>query len=159
MRRPYSIGAGRLGSFRSIGRPRQFSLVLGIGLALLAIGVVSGRVIAIPVAIWTGTEWAESSGMVGCYLSNIRGELVTDPVAGTAIIETRSGPGATTRRYPVTWPPGWTGRRSFADIEIVDSLGHVNARTGTRVFLLGGHWYKNDSFLTCGNVPDPYPNP
>lgn len=109
-------------------------LIAGVGLLALA-GVVA--VYGVPVPIRTG-------GGVGCYTSGTGGELVTDPTSGTAIIE---GSG---RRVAVTWPVGWTGRMSFFGMQVVDLQGQVVARTGTQVALMGGYWYVDDSFLTCG---------
>jgi hypothetical protein len=76
----------------------------------------------------------------GCYMSGTSGDLVTDPVSGVAIIESNG------LRRVVTWPLGWTG----SEVEILDSLGDVHTRTGTKVYLMGGYWYKDNSFLTYG---------
>jgi hypothetical protein len=118
-------------------------LKAGLALAVLAVFLAFG-LFTTSVAIKTGTIAGGSSGMVGCYTSGTSGDLVTDLVSGVAIIE-RTG-----RRIAVTWPPGWTGRRSGTEVEIVDSHGDVHMRTGTHVYLMGGYWYVDGSFLTCG---------
>jgi hypothetical protein len=128
------IGWKRL---RSFSKTRQLALVIAFA---VAVGIPTWFVGG--VAIKTGGI-SGGSGAVGCYTSGTTGELVADPVAGTAIIE-RSG-----RRIAVTWPNGWTGRRSGWEVEVVDTSNAVVLRTGTRVSLMGG--YTSDgSFLTCG---------
>ncbi len=129
--------------FRSIGTTRQLALVGGIALAALALYLAAG-LFTTSVRIQTGSLSGNSSGSVGCYTSGTSGDLVADPVSGVAIIE-QSG-----RRVPVTWPIGWTGRGSWSGVEILDLRGDVHMRTGTHVYLMGGYWYVNDSFLTCG---------
>ncbi len=116
-----------------------------VGSLLLALAVVAYLVM--PVTLKTGALYPDAQpGTVGCYTSGTSGELVTDPSAGTAIIESDG------RRVPVTWPIGWTGRRSLGAMDIVDQGGNVVARTGTHVNLMGGYWL-DGSFLTCGPVP------
>jgi len=66
-----------------------------------------------------------------CLESLIVGELVVDPVSGTAIVEAL-------RRWPVRWPPGYVARRVGAEIEVIGSAGFVVAVTGSRVTLDGG---------------------
>ena len=112
-------------------------------MAALAVLLADG-LFTTSVTIQTGTLSSDSPGIVHCYTSGTAGDLVTDPVSGVAIIE-QGG-----RRVPVTWPLGWTGRTSGSDVEILDSSGDVHMRTGTHVYLMGGYWYVNDSFLTCG---------
>jgi hypothetical protein len=128
------IGWKRL---RSFSKTRQLALVLGFA---LAVGVPSLWFEG--VALKTGGI-SGGSGAVGCYTSGTIGELVADPVAGTAIIE-RSG-----RRIAVTWPKGWTGRRSGWEVEVVDASNAAVLRTGTRVSLMGGY-HSDGTFLTCG---------
>ena len=65
------------------------------------------------------------------------------PGGGTAIIDARSG-----RRSLVTWPVGWTARRSPFGVSVCDSRGQVVARTGTYVNPSGGNW-SDGSFLAC----------
>ncbi len=51
----------------------------------------------------------------------------------------------------VLWPPGWTGRESGSEGEILDRDGKVVYRTGTRVLLPGGG--PNDGYQVCGMEP------
>jgi hypothetical protein len=37
------------------------------------------------------------------------------------------------------WPVGYTGRQAGAEVEVLDTAGHVAARTGTRIHLEGGY--------------------
>jgi hypothetical protein len=118
------------------------------GLGLLALAAVIGSC-GIPVTIKTGSLSPDSDpNLVGCYTSGTTGNLVTDPDAGTAIIEDNGE-----RRIAVTWPIGWTGRRSWFGVEVLNKKGEVVTRTGTHVSLMGGYWYVDDSFLTCGPIP------
>ena len=70
-------------------------------------------------------------GDIGCLLNVVEGELVADDTAGSAIID-----GGV--RTPIRWPYGFAGRRSGAEVEILDPTGNVVARTGTRIRLGGG---------------------
>ncbi len=136
------LSADRLGLSR-----RQVAFLLMITSA----GLVGGLAVVDglpgqPVALLTDAE----DGMHGaCFLSFIEGELVTDPVSGTAIIG-RNG-GSTEERLPVMWPLGWTGRRTlFSDVEVLDPTGRVVVRTGTRVHLMGGGYGPSGRpWLTC----------
>jgi hypothetical protein len=102
------------------------------------------------VAIKTGTvDNQPVTPLMGCYTSADTGELVTDPVSGVALIE-ESYQSNNGRRVAVTWPPGWTGRRSGSEVEVLTPQGAVYMRTGTRVHLLGGFTWVDGSFLTCG---------
>ena len=120
-----------------------------VGLGLLALATVLA-VHGVPTPLKTGTLHAgEPAGMFACYTSGTSGELVSELGSGTAIVESQGG-----RRVVVTWPPGWTARSSIFGVEVLDTQGKVNARTGTHVSLMGGYWYVDDSFLTCGTVPE-----
>jgi hypothetical protein len=89
---------------------------------------------------------APDDGMVGCYTSGTSGVLTTDATYGTAIIENEAA-------IPVMWPHGFTGRNSGYQVEVVDTSGHVVARTGTRVQIGGGYTGENPrAFLACGSV-------
>ena len=116
------------------------------GLGLLAVtGVIA--IYGIPSTLKTGSINPDAPpGSVGCYTSGTSGQLVADDAAGTAIIETGSG-----RRYAVTWPLGYTGRRSWGGLEVIDTRGNVVTRTGDRVNMSGGFW-TDGSFLACGEV-------
>jgi hypothetical protein len=51
------------------------------------------------------------------------------------------------------WPPGYIGRQSGSDVEILDASGQVVARTGALVQLPGGYSGSDPRvFLTCGYV-------
>lgn len=117
-------------------------LVAGGGLLGL-VGVVAFY--GVPVPIKTGSlSPNQDPKYVGCYTSGDGGDLVTDPTSGTAIIE---GGG---RRVAVTWPIGWTGGMNVFGMQVIDTQGNVAAQTGTQVYLMGGSWYVDNSFLTCG---------
>jgi hypothetical protein len=122
----------KLGLVRS---KRRLAVLVGLALLLVAALLVM-RVPGAPVAIRTGA--------VGCYLSNIEGELVTDPVAGVAIIE----PGG--RRRPVIWSRRWTARQSGSEVEVLNSRGNVEYRTGSYVHLPGAPDPDSDGWLACG---------
>ncbi len=117
------------------------------GLGLLAVVLAVATLYGVPVSLKTGSlNPGAPPGQVGCYTSGTSGQLVDDP-SGTAIIE-----GPTGRRVVVTWPIGWTARRTLLGTQIVDGRGVTVARTGTQVYLMGGYWL-DDSFLTCGPAP------
>jgi hypothetical protein len=113
--------------------------VRGPALVLLGAFVIS---FLWPVPLLT----APDDGMVGCYTSGTDGVLTADATYGTAIVENEAP-------IPVMWPHGFTGRRSGYQVEVVDSSGHVVARTGTRVQIGGGYTGENPrAFLACGSV-------
>ena len=120
-------------------------VVAGVGL----LGVAAALAIAsygVPTPLKTGSLYPnEDPQYVGCYTSGVSGELLDDLGAGTAIVDSMDG-----RRVLVTWPIGWTARRSLLGVSVVDSRGQFVARTGTYVNLSGGYWYVDNSFLTCG---------
>jgi hypothetical protein len=125
----------------------------GAGLLTLAIVLATGGPLALGVSLKTGSLSGSLSGsgstdgrVVGCYTSGVEGQLVTDPDAGTAIIDNMGG-----HRAAVTWPIGYTGRRSWSEVEVLDRSGNVVVRTGTLVNLPGGYW-TDGSFLACGSV-------
>jgi uncharacterized membrane protein len=95
-----------------------------------------------PVAIKTMDA---TDGREGCYTSGVAGDLVTDPIAGTAIVDDVTG-----RRIVVTWPHSWTGRASGSEVEIIDRQGTTAYRTGTHVDLSGGFSFVDGSFVVCG---------
>jgi hypothetical protein len=51
----------------------------------------------------------------------------------------------------VTWPRGFTARRSGSEVEVLDRFGEVVARTGAEIHLVGG--YENGGFLVCNLEP------
>ena len=95
-------------------------------------------------------------GERGCYLANTTGMLIVDPDAGTAIVSEDMGRATT----PVRWPNGYTGRRSWDQVEVLDASGRVVAQTGQRYELLGG--YDGDgTWAACvdGVYPPLWPSP
>jgi hypothetical protein len=116
------------------------------GLGLLVVAAVIIATYGVPVPIKTGAVYpGQDPSRVGCYTSGVSGELVDDPTAGTAIIDSMGG-----QRALVTWPVGWTGRRTLFGVSVIDKRGNVAYRTGTHVDLMGGYWYVDNSFLACG---------
>ena len=94
----------------------------------------------------------------GCYLNFAVGRLLIDPVAGTAIEQTR--PGAEEDDVsvtPVMWPTGYTGRRSGSEVEVLDERGQVVARTGSKWRLQGGYessaQFTSGYWRTCSMIP------
>jgi hypothetical protein len=145
-------GAGRA----RLSRPQAAFILVAI---LVGVGVGGGvallnRLPGESVALLNNDAADPMNGQ--CYLSFIEGELVTDPVTGTAIIG-RNG-GSTDVRFPVMWPAGWTGQRTaFSDVEVLDPTGKVVVRTGTRVHLMGGSYNRYpDAWLACSEA---YPLP
>jgi hypothetical protein len=123
--------SGKLGLVRS--KPR-LAVLVGIAVLLVAV-LVALRVPGGSVAIRTGP--------VGCYASSIEGELVTDPVDGVAIVEP-SG-----HRRSVIWSSSWSGRRSGAEVEIINSRGKVEFRTGSYVHIAGARDPNSDGWMAC----------
>jgi hypothetical protein len=112
----------------------RLAVLAGIGLLLVA-GFLAFWSLGGPVAIRTGP--------VGCYASSIEGELVTDPVDGVALIE----PGG--HRRSVIWSSSWSGRRSGAEVEILNSRGKVEFRTGSYVHIAGARDPDSDGWMAC----------
>jgi hypothetical protein len=123
MRKPFVVAGASL-------------LVVAAVLAIVSYGV--------PTPLKTGPAPADPR-YVSCYTSGVSGELVDDPTAGTAIIDTMNG-----QRELVTWPAGWSARRTLFGVQVADKQGNVKYRTGTYVDLMGGYWYVDNSFLACG---------
>ena len=106
--------------------------VVGIGLLLAVLALVG------PLPLLTASD-----DPVGCYTAGTTGMLIVDLFAGTAIVQEDMG--ETT--VPVRWPEGYTARRSWGQVEVLDTAGRVVARTGQRYYLPGG--YDNGTWLTC----------
>ncbi len=118
--------------------------LVGVGLLVLA-GALAVVSYGVPAPLKTGSLYPNADPRyVGCYTSGVSGELVEDPGAGTAIID-----GLSHQRALVTWPIGWTARRSAFGVSVVNLQGDVVAWTGTHVNLSGGYWYVDGSFLAC----------
>lgn len=131
---------------------RRSALFIGSGMLLLVLALALATNVfgGAPVRLLTGTvDNQPETQYVGCYTSADMGKLVTDPVSGVALIEEKTD-GTDGRRVAVTWPPGWTGRQSGSEVEVLDKSGNSVFRTGTKVHLLGGFTWVDGSFLTCG---------
>ena len=91
----------------------------------------------------------------GCFLSFVVGDLVADPTYGTAIIEVTKGIAKDyVHTYPVMWPPGYTGRQSGSDVEVLNKSGRSVARTGSHIKILGGYYSDNPRvWLACNLGP------
>ena len=91
----------------------------------------------------------------GCFLSFVVGDLVTDPTYGTAIIEITKGiPNDNVHTYPVMWPPGYTGRQSGSEVEVLNRSSQAVARTGSHIKILGGYYSDNPRvWLACNLGP------
>ena len=87
-----------------------------------------------PVALRTGS--AE------CY-EGWSGDLALDAAGSDITFDTGHGP------VPVQWPSGYAGRRSGSQVEILDPVGKVLYRTGTRVTLMGDG-FGGGVFKECG---------
>jgi hypothetical protein len=136
---------GHLRSSRWV--PKAVRVALALPLALALVACAGG-----PVALTTAGDRAN----VGCYLANTTGMLIPDAQAGTAIVSEDMG--QTT--VPVRWPPGYTGRRSGGQVEVLDSGGDVVARTGQRYTLLGGYSPDGPWEACVGGVyPPAWPTP
>lgn len=118
-------------------------ILVGIALLLLAYGL------RVPVDLLTADEvYADDPERIVCYTSGTSGELVVDESAGTAVIEQRTN--VEPRRVIVIWPAGYTARRSWANVEVLNPQGAVRATTGTSVRLVGGYpSYPDNAFLAC----------
>jgi hypothetical protein len=123
----------------------RVAVLAGIGLLLVA-GFLAFRLPGGPVALRT-TETPGYGTQYGCYAAGTGGQLVVDAEAGTAVLETEMSHS----RVQVTWPRGYTARRSGGEVEILNRYGEVVARTSTEVHLVGG--YENHSFLVCNLEP------
>jgi hypothetical protein len=123
---------------RSVMRnPRRRSGTVALALAF-AVSACGGSPVTAPVTIKT----LDRTSQERCYLMGVAGDLVTDPTAGTAIID-RGG------RTVLTWPNGWTARSSGSEVEVLNRNGQVAYRTGTHVDLMGGFSHDNESFVVC----------
>jgi hypothetical protein len=67
------------------------------------------------------------------------GRLVADATSGTALITGNRG-----AVVPVVWRPGFTGRRSGSEVQVVDPQGNVVAVTGHKYSLDGGSMDNGD---------------
>jgi hypothetical protein len=66
-----------------------------------------------------------------CHLLPHEGRLVVDPNYGTAVFDDWQGPASSP--VPMSWRPGFTGRRVGSEVEVVDPTGRIAATTGRRI--------------------------
>lgn len=86
----------------------------------------------------------------GCFTDFALGQLVADPMYGTAVRDETVGAAGTT---PVMWRPGFTARRIGSEVTVLDPAGNVVATTGRRYQLAGGYWFDNPRvFVACDVV-------
>ena len=126
-------------------RSRLFILA-GAALLVLAVALALGAFRGAPVKLLTGApngNHQPGAGEVGCYLMGTTGELLPDASAGTAITWDLDH-----RTHPISWPPGFTGRSSGDQVEVLNEAGSVVARTGARISLMGG--FEGATFIACG---------
>ena len=107
--------------------------------------------LSVPVQLLTQPSDAPQGG---CYTNAASGLLVVDPKYGTAIIDEDAA--AVTHRAPrpapVMWRPGFTGRRSGSEVQVIDPEGRVVAVTGHKYRLEGAYEAYVNAFLACGDV-------
>jgi hypothetical protein len=82
------------------------------------------------------------TGSGECY-EGYSGDLALDAAGSDISFDTGSGP------VPVQWPSGYTGRRSGSQVEILNRVGKVLYRTGTRVNIMGDG-FRSGIFKACG---------
>ncbi len=100
--------------------------VRGVLLVSLAALLVAGRWFYIPLRTGPAPE-----GYCGAYDTSYSGELVEDLWAGTAskVSDNHS--------IPLTWPEGFSTRRSGGNVEVLGPAGGVVAVTGRRYLFDG----------------------
>jgi hypothetical protein len=141
-----AIGRFRAGGEIQLGR-RAGVVAVGVVALLLVIGGPLASV-HLRTGSFPGTDPVTPGGLpvLGCYTSGIGGQLVPDPAAGVAIIDRMNG-----HRAIVTWPRGYTARRAWSGVEVLNRAGRVVARTGTHIELSGG-FGPDGTFLECGGI-------
>jgi hypothetical protein len=101
-----------------------------------------------------------------CFVADVAGRLVVDSTDGTAIVGDGHENMLVGGPVPVTvaWPPGFTARRSGAEVEVLDPRGNVVGTTGRSYTFLGGYVAAGGSsglvwpeltktvLLSCGNL-------
>jgi hypothetical protein len=121
-----------------------------LGVAALTVALAAYLVLSGPLAPRVPLRTTADQGpgaQTGCYLANTTGLLIADEAAGTRIVSEDMAKST----VPVTWPVGFTARRSlFGQVDVLDRNGHVVATTGNRYELLGG--YATDgAWLACSD--------
>ena len=100
----------------------RITATVALALCLQGCAVFAGE----PVAIVTDTGY--TSDGLACWLAvnDDTNLLVADPTSGTALKYDNG------EVVPAKWPPGYTGRRAGAEVEIYDARGSLVATTGRR---------------------------
>ena len=120
---------------------------VGVVVAVLVVGALILGSFGAPVPLLT------NRGEPVCDLAGTTGMLIVDAKAGTAVIQEDMSQ----LTVPVIWPAGYTGRKSGDQVEVLDTTGHVVARTVQRYSIGGG--YGDDGWLDCGvDPPAPLPS-
>jgi hypothetical protein len=132
-------------------------LAATLALALLVLGC---GLLPAPVQLVTGDPLHN-----GCFAADVAGLLMVDPTYGTAIVGNNGPSMVRLSDVPVTvaWPPGFTGRRSGSEVEVLDPQGNAVAITGRSYQFWGGYTSAGSEFpnwpklptqmiWSCGNV-------
>jgi hypothetical protein len=105
-----------------------------------------------PVPLLTGDNPDGDLANGACYTNFASGPLVADPTYGTSIQDFTAGT-EPAPVVPVRWPVGYTARQAGSEIEVVNGVGLVVAKTGNRYQIEGGYVGGNPpAFLSCGYV-------
>lgn len=109
------------------------TIVVALVLSLVGCGLLPSR--GDPVQLVTGDPLHG-----GCFTAEVAGLLVVDPTYGTAIVANDHGSmvSLTGVSMTVSWPPGFTGRRSGSEVEVLGPQGNVVAITGRSYQFSGG---------------------
>ncbi len=117
---------------------------------VLVVVVACGPIAPVKLLTYDGT---------GCHVAPAAGQLVVDPKYGTAIWYEFGNDPQSPRLWPVAWPPGFSGRDSGGEIEVVAPDGRVVAVTGRRYALTGGgvpvDGITGGAFWACAGDPMP----
>ena len=109
------------------GRMRRFTAFLA--LALIVVGCGSTVPFGEPVQLLTGAMPFDQDECT--RNAHTASQLLVDPEHGTTIA------GYPDTRYPVMWPPGFTGRRVGSEVVVSDPNGKAVATTGTSYTMTG----------------------
>jgi hypothetical protein len=114
------------------------ALALTIAIAVLVLYLEPVHLLTADSADFTAVSAMIGGGPDGCGYP-WQGLLVADATSGTALITGNRGD-----VVPVVWRPGFTGRRSGSEVQVVDPQGNVVAVTGHKYRLNGGSMDKRD---------------
>lgn len=131
-------------AMRMPGMSIRFMLAIAVGVA----GCASNP----PAPLSTGNDPDGMAFNGACYTNFASGTLIADPVYGTRIQDltamTEPAP-----IVPIMWPVGYTARHSGSEIEVLNGVGAVVAKTGNRYQIEGGYVGGDaPAFLACGYV-------